>query len=312
MSREPAPEGSLPPAVVAARQARRLAAPRRGGARAYPLVDASADVPALAAELAATQAVLVADTPEQLAAIVATLVRDLGGALVLARLADPASTVQLDVSLGLSEPLLPFADPVSVVAMRLNAVLPGFVERARLALSRLQGEAQRDDEATKDVLTGLLTRRAWMRRLSAAAQGDGLCLIDLDRFKDVNDTSGHQAGDAVLRALGGLLSRSFRDDDSCGRYGGDELVCLAPGLGAAGLGARCEVLRRAWEQERPVVGASVGLSIGVSQVGEQGGRAALHAADAAMYLAKSGGRNRTVLAADTEPAADGGGTEDFG
>ena len=297
------PEDAVPPSVLAA---------RRGGARtrwsdlarAYPLV-ASDDRQALCAELGATRALLRAESPAEGGAVVLTLVIDLGGSLVAARDADPARAVPVDVSLGLSEPLLPLADPGSVVAVRLRDILPGFLETARLTLARLQGSVRQDEEATRDPLTGLLTRRAWMRRLSGAAPGDSVCLIDLDHFKAVNDTGGHASGDAVLRAIGGLILRTFRKDDSCGRYGGDELVCLTPGSPGRSLVTRCEQLRQAWEQERPTAAAHVGLSIGVAEVGEEGGRAALQAADSAMYRGKTEGRNRTVVASPDDHGRGG-------
>jgi diguanylate cyclase (GGDEF)-like protein len=291
----PLPEDAVPPSVLAARRAGDRTR-RCGNGRAHPLTAASQDVEALVAELAATQALLRAESAAEVGAVVSTLVHDLGGALIPARYADLETVVPVDVSLGLSEPLLPFADPVSVARMRLSAVLPEFLEAARLVIFRLRGEQRRDEEAKIDHLTGVLTRRAWMRRLSAAVPGDSICIIDLDHFKAVNDTGGHAAGDAVLRAIGGLILRTFRKDDSCGRYGGDELVCLAPGFPGRSLVARCEQVRRAWEQERPIAGAGVGLSIGVAEVGEEGGRAALRSADSAMYRGKVEGRNRTMLA----------------
>ena len=161
------PDDAVPPSALAAREAG--ARPRRiDSGRAYPATPASGDLEALGAELAATQALLRAESPAAVGAVMLTFVHDLGGVVVPARYAAPATAIPLDVSLGLSEPLLPLADPVSVAAMRLNAVLPEFLEAARLVLSRLQGDLQRDDEATRDQLTGLLTRRAWMRRLSCA------------------------------------------------------------------------------------------------------------------------------------------------
>jgi len=247
-------------------------------------------------QAAALRALLRATSADQVAQVLATFINDLGAGLVPARLADPANTLPVDVSLGLSEPLLPYANPVSVVAMRLARVLPEMVEDARLVIMRLQGEVQSADEATRDPLTGLLTRRAWMRRLAEAAAGDSVCLIDLDQFKSVNDRDGHSAGDSVLKAIGALLLRSFRQDDSCGRYGGDELTCLTPRLSAQALVQRCEVLRAQWEQQRPECAAAVGLSIGVATVTAEGGRAALQSADEAMYRAKGAGRGLTVIA----------------
>ncbi len=94
-------------------------------------------------QLAATRALLTAATPEEVAAILATLVHDLGGGLLPARLDVRGVALPLDVSLGLSEPKLAWAEPVSVAAMRLESVLPLFVEDARVVLSRLQAQARR-------------------------------------------------------------------------------------------------------------------------------------------------------------------------
>jgi diguanylate cyclase (GGDEF)-like protein len=292
---EPVPGDEVPPSVRAAQQEAERQRSRRE-VRGYGLPTRPPDVDALSLELSALHALLRAGSEADVTRVVTTLVHDLGGALVPARYADPTVALPMDASLGLSEPLLPFADPVSVAAMRLSDVLPGFLEAARLVLGRLQGEARQAEEATRDSLTGLLTRRAWMRRLSEAVPGDGICLIDLDHFKTVNDTSGHAAGDAVLRAIGGIVLRTFRSNDACGRYGGDELVCLTPGLSGAGLVDRCDRVRATWHEEMPPEGRPVGLSVGVAVVGPAGGRAALQAADSAMYRAKSRGRNLTMLA----------------
>lgn len=291
----PGHDRSAPP--PAAQAARRLPVPRGADrpTRAYPVV-VEHDEAVAGPQVAALRALLHATSAEQVPAVLATFIRDLGGGLVPARLADPANTLPVDVSLGLSEPLLPYATQVSVAAMRLTRVLPEMVEDARVAVMRLQGDIQSANEATRDPLTGLLTRRAWMRRLAEAAVGDSVCLIDLDRFKAVNDLHGHSAGDTVLQAMGAVLMRSFREGDSCGRYGGDELTCLTPQLSAQALAQRCEVMRTQWEQGRPAFAADVSLSIGVATITAQGGRAALQSADEAMYRAKRDGRGRTVVA----------------
>ncbi len=296
----------LPPSMLAARRGRAAGQPATVRAeRAYPAVPADDDLEAVSAQLAATRALLTASTSQEVSAIVATLVRDLGGGLVPARLAESERTIQMDVSFGLSEPMLPWAEPVSVAAMRLSRVLPGFVEDARQVFDRLQGEARRAEEAERDALTGLLTRRAWMRRLSGAGPADAVALIDLDHFKAANDSGGHAAGDEVLRAIGGVLLRAFRPSDACGRYGGDELACLAPGMPAEALAGRMEQLRLYWQQQRPAAGADVGLSIGVAQVGDHEPRTALNAADRALYRVKASGRDRTALATDADYQAGG-------
>ncbi|MCW2613989.1 MAG: hypothetical protein JWN08_983 [Frankiales bacterium] len=130
-----------PPGVVAARRARAAGAARGSGAgsrgRAYPAVEMAEDHEALTAVLAATRALLRVTAPAQVADVVSTLVHDLGGGVVPARLVDERHAVQIDVSLGLSEPMLAWADPVSPATMRLTTVLPGFVEDARLVLADL-------------------------------------------------------------------------------------------------------------------------------------------------------------------------------
>lgn len=292
-----APTGAdwqLPPAVQATQRAR-VPRPSRGE-RAYPPVDADQDGAVAGLQVAALRALLRAISADQVAPVLATFIRDLGGGLVPARLADPATTLPVDVSFGLSEPTLPYADSVSVAAMRLAQLLPEMVEDARLVVTRLHGDVRRTHEATRDPLTGLLTRRAWMRRLAEADVGDSVCMIDLDRLKAVNDRDGHAAGNEVLRAIGALLLHGLRDGDSCGRYGGDELACLTPRLPAQALADRCEWLRAQWEQQRPACAADVGFSIGVAAVTAEGGRAALQTADEALYRAKAAGRGITVVA----------------
>ena len=258
--------------------------------------EADDDLAAVSAQLSATRALLAASTPQEVPAIVATLVRDLGGGLVPARLAEGGSAMPLDVSFGLTEPMLPWSETVSVEAMRLARVLPDVVADARLVFDRLQGDVRRAEEADRDSLTGLLTRRSWMRRLSAAGAGDAVCLIDLDHFKNVNDSAGHAAGDEVLRAMGGLLLTALRPSDACGRYGGDELAALATAMPAQALAERMNHVRIAWQRQRPAIASGVGLSIGVAQIGHGTPRMALEAADRALYRVKNSGRNATAVA----------------
>jgi diguanylate cyclase (GGDEF)-like protein len=132
-------------------------------------------------------------------------------------------------------------------------------------------------------------------------------MVDLDDFKLYNDTLGHEAGDALLRALGRFLSSHVRAEDIACRYGGEEFTILLPSA------AEDQLLRRA--EELRTLGARVGesasgapphvvtLSIGAALYPRHGrtGSALLRVADEAMYRAKSEGRDRVVLAPGTTP-----------
>jgi diguanylate cyclase (GGDEF)-like protein len=156
-----------------------------------------------------------------------------------------------------------------------------------------------------DPLTGLFNRRHLedsFRKLGQKHAGRpmALLLLDIDHFKQFNDRFGHDAGDQVLREIGGLLRRSVRPEDIVFRVGGEELVVLLPGLEPPQAAERAEALRLAVEQlklsygEQPM--GSVSISIGCATF--SGGAAslenALKNADLGLYEAKQGGRNRVV------------------
>ncbi|MFL1464343.1 diguanylate cyclase [Roseococcus sp. DSY-14] len=174
---------------------------------------------------------------------------------------------------------------------------------ANIALrERLQGEALRDP------LTGLHNRRFLDEvgaKLAAQAERSGrplaVVVLDLDHFKALNDRHGHAAGDAALRRVGTLLREGLRGGDVACRHGGEEFALLLPDCTAEAAAQRAEALRQAIE--RSGGGPGLSASLGVAALPARGGTlaAAMEAADAALYRAKAGGRNRVVLAA--EPAA---------
>jgi diguanylate cyclase (GGDEF)-like protein len=172
-------------------------------------------------------------------------------------------------------------------------------------------------EATRDPLTGLHNRRHLqytMKREIGFAQRDGhpvaFVLIDLDRFKQLNDSFGHAAGDAALRAVADLLRARIRIYDVACRYGGEEIVVVVPGATTAGAAALAEDLRAGIGEIRiPCDGGRVArftASFGVASFPEHGWdtATALRAADQALYRAKAAGRNRVVVATggDASPA----------
>ena len=171
-------------------------------------------------------------------------------------------------------------------------------------------------QATHDALTGLVNRSEFERRVDGALQSARsedvshvLCYLDLDRFKAVNDTSGHLAGDNMLREIAGLLKDRVRDSDTIGRLGGDEFGMLLVGcpLDKARQIAddTCRAIadhRFVWQDQIFDIGVSIGL---VEMDGQSGSvESMLSAADSACYVAKQKGRGRVhVYSARDEAVA---------
>ena len=159
-------------------------------------------------------------------------------------------------------------------------------------------------QASHDALTGLINRREFDNRLQAAVQraqrGEdqhALLYIDLDQFKVVNDTCGHQAGDRLLRDVTGLLQTRIRASDTIARLGGDEFGVLLESCTIDQATRIAEGARQSIRDYRFVWGAtalSVGASIGVVEIKRdtESVAALMSAADIACYAAKDGGRNR--------------------
>jgi diguanylate cyclase (GGDEF)-like protein len=173
--------------------------------------------------------------------------------------------------------------------------------------------------AVTDELTGLANVRAFMsildreiERRRRFAQPVGLVMIDLDDFKRVNDTYGHQQGDEVLAHVAWVLRDASRDLDTVARYGGEELAVVLPQTDASGAAQLAERMRQAIEGVHiPRVGGSgaieVTASFGVASVPENADdrNELIAAADAALYAAKAGGKNRVERAGMTlaEPSS---------
>lgn len=170
--------------------------------------------------------------------------------------------------------------------------------------------------ANLDALTGLPNRRLMLERLqlelrNSAQSGEGFCVavLDIDRFKRINDECGHDVGDRVLTHLAAVLSAQLRSDDFCARWGGEEFLLLWPKLSAAAAAEVGERLRAAIEAARPP-GAPQSLqlsaSIGIA-LHQRGAEIAdtVKCADLALYEAKRRGRNRVVLYSDaTAPSPE--------
>ncbi len=192
------------------------------------------------------------------------------------------------------------AAPCLAIALRLVEQLGR--TRARLLVEvdrRLVAEQQLRRLATTDDLTGLNNRRHFVERARDAiavarryGQWCSLAIIDIDRFKQVNDERGHQAGDRALVTLAAVLKANLRASDVAGRFGGDEFVALMPLTDPEAARAAAERMRRAVHEDA----AATGLTVSIGVASTRGERASLEElmarADQALYEAKRHGRDR--------------------
>lgn len=203
------------------------------------------------------------------------------------------------------------------IERRVVSAVERFADHGALALraARLL-DAQRR-LATIDGLTGTGNRRAFdealaaevsraMRATEHVADGDegvqvGLLLLDIDWFKTVNDTHGHQVGDDVLRQVGATLMASARAFDTVARYGGEEFAVIVPGCDGAAALAAAERLRHRVEQAPTVVPVTVSVGVALAPEHADTPEVLIKAADDALLAAKAAGRNRVLVA----PAAGG-------
>lgn len=216
-------------------------------------------------------------------------------------------------------------DPIHVLARALNAqgegddgtepapppvrdVIQSLYAGVHRAASSTEAQLQTlQVAALEDPLTGLLNRRGLVERLdgnsagpganATAATGGCAVLIDIDHFKAVNDTLGHDEGDRILAAMAGLLSRETRRIDIVARWGGEEFVVFLPACleeeAARSMGRIARILRAAPIGE--VAGRPITFSAGVSRCAPgEAIETVLARADVALYAAKERGRDRIV------------------
>ena len=260
-----------------------------------PPMPSGASPDAVAAVHVVTRAVFGARTPLQIVELVIGVVQDLGGHVRPAAV-NPPDALPIDLGLGEIDPVLPCAPAVSVARLNLEILLPPLMEDARMAVLRLRNAERLADEASVDSLTGLLNRRALFRQLTILSSGDCVVMCDLDHFKKLNDTLGHDAGDDALAAFGRVLRSEVRADDIVGRYGGEEFVIGMTNVTPEQASTRVGQIRERHQGTAP----PVTFSAGIAGVRSGGARCAVVAADHALYRAKVAGRDRWAVARDDE------------
>ena len=167
-------------------------------------------------------------------------------------------------------------------------------------LSRNEDELDLAAMAWSDGLTGVANRRRLDRDLAARSNGNAgptaVIMVDVDHFKQVNDTYGHQVGDEVLREIGALLSAQVRHDDIVYRYGGEEFCILLPEASQSDARMIADRIVAAARSIELPGGNHVTVSVGVADGHPNDVAITLETADRALYAAKAGGRNRTSTA----------------
>ncbi len=234
--------------------------------------------------------------------------RHLGGRKPAASLCVPM--LGQDETLGVLHVRFRTHNPKTTAAYRQLA--GDVAERIVLALDNLKLRETLRAQSIRDPLTRLFNRRYMeeslereLRRSERTQQPVSVIVFDLDHFKEINDTSGHDAGDVMLAAFGEFIQARIRDADIACRYGGEEFVLILPGASIRDAVVRAHKLR---EGSRDLVishkGRSIGpmtLSLGVAVFPDHGTTASdlLVAADQALYQAKQQGRDRVEIARAT-------------
>ncbi len=190
-------------------------------------------------------------------------------------------------------------------------LISNVAEHISLALTNLKLRETLRQQSIRDLLTGLYNRRYMEetlgRELERAKRDQthiGVIMLDIDHFKQFNDLSGHDAGDALLKELGSLLTSSFRGGDIACRYGGEEFFIVLPGASLQNAVDRAEALRKSVKEMMVYhLGRPLGkctISLGVAAYPQNGStiEQLIKTSDSALYQAKESGRDRVVISGE--------------
>ena len=200
-----------------------------------------------------------------------------------------------------------FASLLSILSSIISKNDLAQIDRQTLELSKSAEKLR--EESIRDYLTGLFNRRyleeTLEREVGRAARKDvpvGIIMIDIDYFKDINDSLGHDAGDALLAELGKLLRKSLRFSDIACRFGGEEFVLVLPEAALSIVKKRAEYLREEVKKlcsnpdgKTPVM-ITISQGVAAYPINGSTGKEVLKAADNALYQAKNKGRDCVIVA----------------
>lgn len=178
----------------------------------------------------------------------------------------------------------------------MNSIVADAIEVIERSIKALRDE----EEACRDHLTGLLNRRSFGKFIENMQTSNpaSFIMIDIDYFKNINDSLGHSEGDRVLQKVGGILSKNIRKGDFLFRWGGEEFAVLLPGANLHTAFLCAERMRKGIASTKLVDNGRITISLGVSSIPWP----AIHIdnlieqADRALYVAKEKGRNRVISA----------------
>ncbi len=227
-----------------------------------------------------------------------------------------------DVAVVLCIPLLVQSDTRGILHLRHSEHLDteelqrwrqlgdAMAHQVALALNNLVLREQLQQQATRDGLTGLYNRRYLdatlpreLQRVARQQQSIGVIMLDIDHFKHFNDSYGHDAGDALLRAVGAFLRNNTRGEDIACRYGGEEFILVLPSAGIIDTQQRAEAIRSGIQalhlehhgQPLETVTVSLGVAVLSDSSAATSADMLIRQADQALYRAKRAGRNQVVM-----------------